>query len=210
MSWLDLGPELRFLDTLWLQLSAVLNWFDTSSDTVTDKSFTGLPVWILWTNVHLQQDPLGEGFKALATLPKVPVTEITAQLAGGGWAGQDPLVLWPQLAETGVWLKATPNLVHQGEILGAGWVLEDHGAHQDRGRGWRGWRWGAFSILAEGLERLLPCHSFHHWGWDVYWEQTEMRVKRTPRSRHMVRNLTCDHGPVKIDCIDVLHSEGRL
>lgn len=43
--------------------------------------------------MHLQQDPLGEGFEALATLPQVPVTEITAQLAGGGWAGKDPLVL---------------------------------------------------------------------------------------------------------------------
>lgn len=52
-----------------------------------------LPVWILRTDVHLQQDPLGEGFEALATLPQVPVAEITAQLAGGGRAHQDPLVL---------------------------------------------------------------------------------------------------------------------
>lgn len=52
-----------------------------------------LPVWILRTDVHLQQDPLGEGFEALATLPQVPVAEITAQLAGGGRARQDPLVL---------------------------------------------------------------------------------------------------------------------
>ena len=43
--------------------------------------------------MHLQQDPLSEGFKALATLPQVPVAEITAQLAGGGRARQDPLVL---------------------------------------------------------------------------------------------------------------------
>lgn len=52
-----------------------------------------LPVWILRTDMHLQQDPLGEGLEALATLPQVPVTEITAQLAGGGWARQDSLVL---------------------------------------------------------------------------------------------------------------------
>ena len=52
-----------------------------------------LPVWILRTHVHLQQDPLGEGFEALATLPQVPVAEVTAQLAGGGWACQDSLVL---------------------------------------------------------------------------------------------------------------------
>lgn len=51
------------------------------------------PVWILRTDMHLQQDPLGEGFEALATLPEMPVTELTAQLAGGGWACQDPLVL---------------------------------------------------------------------------------------------------------------------
>lgn len=43
--------------------------------------------------MHLQQDPLGEGLEALATLPQVPVAEITAQLAGGGWARQDSLVL---------------------------------------------------------------------------------------------------------------------
>lgn len=47
-------------------------------NTGTDMGFAVLPVWILWTNVHLQQDPLGERFKALATLPQVPVTEITA------------------------------------------------------------------------------------------------------------------------------------
>lgn len=52
-----------------------------------------LPVRILRTDVHLQQDPLGEGLEALATLPQVPVTEVTAQLAGGGWARQDSLVL---------------------------------------------------------------------------------------------------------------------
>lgn len=65
----------------------------SSSNTTTGVSFTVLPVWILWTNVHLQQDSLGERLKALATLPQVPVTEITAQLAGGGWAGEDALVL---------------------------------------------------------------------------------------------------------------------
>lgn len=43
--------------------------------------------------MHLQEDPLGEGFEALATLPQVPVAEITAQLAGGGRARQDSLVL---------------------------------------------------------------------------------------------------------------------
>lgn len=43
--------------------------------------------------MHLQQDPLGERLEALATLPQVPVTEIAAQLAGGGWTRQDPLVL---------------------------------------------------------------------------------------------------------------------
>lgn len=52
-----------------------------------------LPVGILWTDVHLQEDPLGERFEALATLPQVPVAEVTAQLACGGWARQDPLVL---------------------------------------------------------------------------------------------------------------------
>lgn len=61
-----------------------------------------LPVWILWTDMHLQEDPLGESFEALATLPQVPVAEITAQLAGGGRARQDSLVLCPQLAKTGV------------------------------------------------------------------------------------------------------------
>lgn len=52
-----------------------------------------LPVGVLWTDVHLQQDPLGEGFEALATLPQVPVAELAAQLAGGGRAGEDSLVL---------------------------------------------------------------------------------------------------------------------
>lgn len=52
-----------------------------------------LPVRILRTDVHLQQDPLGEGFEALAALPQMPVTELAAQLAGGGWTRQDSLVL---------------------------------------------------------------------------------------------------------------------
>ena len=52
-----------------------------------------LPVRILRTDVHLQQDPLGEGFEALAALPQVPVAELTAQLAGGGRARQDSLIL---------------------------------------------------------------------------------------------------------------------
>lgn len=52
-----------------------------------------LPVRILRTDVHLQKDPLGEGFEALATLPQVPVAELATQLAGRGWACQDSLVL---------------------------------------------------------------------------------------------------------------------
>lgn len=43
--------------------------------------------------MHLQQDPLGEGLEALAALPQVPVAELAAQLAGGGWTCQDSLVL---------------------------------------------------------------------------------------------------------------------
>lgn len=50
-------------------------------------------VWILRTDVHLQQDPLGEGLEALAALPQMPVAEVAAQLAGGGRARQDSLVL---------------------------------------------------------------------------------------------------------------------
>lgn len=90
--------------------------------------------------MHLQKDPLSEGFEALATLPQMPVAEITAQLAGGGWARQDSLVLCPQLAETGVRLRPDPNLVQQGEISRAGRVGEDHGAHEGGGRGGRGGR----------------------------------------------------------------------
>ena len=77
--------------------------------------------------MHLQQDPLGEGLEALATLPEVPVAELTAELAGGGGAGQDPLVLGSQRAEGRVSLW-TPGLVHQGEGAGAGAVGEDGGA----------------------------------------------------------------------------------
>lgn len=50
--------------------------------------------------MHLQEDPLGERFEALAALPQVPVAEVAAQLAGGGRARQDSLVLQAQLAET--------------------------------------------------------------------------------------------------------------
>lgn len=92
-----------------------------------------LPVRVLRTDVHLQQDPLGEGFKALATFPQVPVAELAAQLTGGGRACQDSLVLWPQLAKSGVRLNRDPDLVQQGETPRAGRVGEDHGAHDGGG-----------------------------------------------------------------------------
>lgn len=76
-----------------------------------------LPVWVLRTHVHLQQDPLGEGLEALAALPQVPVAEVAAQLAGGGGTGQDPLVLGAQRAEGGVRVAADAHLVQQGEAL---------------------------------------------------------------------------------------------
>lgn len=63
--------------------------------------------------MHLQQDPLGEGLEALAALPQMPVAELAAQLAGGGRARQNPLVLRAQLAEAGVRLNSDPNLVQQ-------------------------------------------------------------------------------------------------
>lgn len=80
--------------------------------------------------MHLQQDPLGEGFEALATLPQVPVAELAAQLAGGRRARQDSLILRPQLAETGVRLDRDPDLVQQRETPTGGGVGEDHGAHE--------------------------------------------------------------------------------
>lgn len=46
-----------------------------------------LPVWVLCAHMHLEQDALRERLKALAALPEVPVTELGAQLAGGGGAG---------------------------------------------------------------------------------------------------------------------------
>lgn len=128
------------------------------------------PVRVLWTDVHLQQDPLGEGFKALATLPQVPVAELAAQLAGGGRARQDSLVLGPQLAEAGVWRDPHPDLVQHGETSRAGGLREHHGAH-DGGAGCRGGGGRRFAILTEGLEGFLPGHGLHHRGRDVHWEQ---------------------------------------
>ena len=133
-----------------------------------------LPVGILRTDVHLQQDPLGEGFEALATLPQVPVAELAAQLAGGGRARQDPLVLRPQLAESRVRLGPDPDLVQQGEAPRARGVGEDHGSHEGGGGGGRGGggrRGRGFAVLAEGLQGLLPGHGLHHRGRDVYWRQ---------------------------------------
>lgn len=59
----------------------------------------GLPVGVLCTHVHLQEDPLGERLKALPTLPQVPVTELRVQLAGGGGAGEHSLVLHVHLVK---------------------------------------------------------------------------------------------------------------
>lgn len=95
------------------------------------------PVRILWTDVHLQQDSLREGFEALPTLPQVPVTELAAQLAGGRRASQDSLVFRGQLAEGGVRLRPVTDLIQQGETPRAGGVRENHGAHEGGGRGGR-------------------------------------------------------------------------
>lgn len=56
--------------------------------------------------MHLQKNALCEGLEALATLPEVPVTELTVKLAGGCGAGQDPLVLGVQL------VKARLHIAH--------------------------------------------------------------------------------------------------
>lgn len=137
-----------------------------------------LPVRILRTDVHLQQDPLGEGLEALATLPQVPVAEVTAELAGGGRARQNTLVLRPQLSVTDVRLNPDPHLVQEGEVPRAGGVGEDHGAHEGGGGGGGGGGrgGGGFSVLAEGLKGLLPGHRFHYCVWDIYW-----RTKRTEK-----------------------------
>lgn len=124
------------------------------------------PVRILWADVHLQQDPLGEGLEALPTLPQMPVAELAAQLAGGGRARQDSLVLGPQMTETGVRLSS--NLVQQRETPRAGGVGEDHGADEGgdrRGRRRRGRRLG---IFVEALQGLLSAHGFHHCGRNVH------------------------------------------
>lgn len=85
--------------------------------------------------MHLQEDPLGEGLEALATLPQVPVTELAAQLAGGGRARQDSLVLRAQLTEAGVGLTPDSDFVQQGEAPRTGGVREDHGSQEGGGRG---------------------------------------------------------------------------
>lgn len=58
-----------------------------------------LPVWVLCAHMHLQENALCEGLEALATLPEVPVAELTVKLAGGCGTGQDPLVLGVQLVK---------------------------------------------------------------------------------------------------------------
>lgn len=131
------------------------------------------PVGVLWADVHLQEDPLGEGLEALAALPQVPVAELAAQLAGGGRARQDPLVLRAQLTETGVGLDRNPDFVQQREAPGAGRVGEDHGPQEGGRRGGRGRRRGGgggwFPAFTEGLQRLLPAHGLNHCGRDIHW-----------------------------------------
>ncbi len=105
-------------------------------------------VGVLRAHVHLQQDPLREGLEALAALPQMPVTELRAQLAGGGRAGQNTLVLPAHLTQAGLHV----TLVQQREAPRAGRLGEDHGARQEQ-RGRRG-----FGALAEGLERVLTRH----------------------------------------------------
>lgn len=128
------------------------------------------PVWILRADVHLQEDPLGEGLEALAALPQVPVAELAAQLAGGGRARQDPLVLRAQRTETSVGLDRDPDFVQQGEAPGTGGVGEDHGPQEGGRRGGRGRRRGRrFPAFTEGLQRLLPAHGLNHRGRDIHW-----------------------------------------
>lgn len=64
-----------------------------------------LPVRVLCAHVHLEENPLCESLKALPAFPKVPVTELRVQLAGGSGARQDTLILHADLAEA--WLKGS-------------------------------------------------------------------------------------------------------
>lgn len=58
------------------------------------------PVGVLRAHMHLQENALRESLKALAALPEVPVAELGVQLAGRGWARQDPLILHVDLVKS--------------------------------------------------------------------------------------------------------------
>lgn len=83
----------------------------------------GSPVGVLCAHVHLKQDALRESLKALAALPEVPVAELRVQLASGGWARQDPLILHVDLVKSRL---DGPRFIQEGEISAAGSLWENH------------------------------------------------------------------------------------
>lgn len=116
-----------------------------------------LPVGVLRAHVHLQEDALRESLKTLPTLPEVPVAELRVQLAGGGWARQDPLILHVDLVKS--CLNGT-RFIQEREIPAAGSLWENHGTLLPGGR--------KLAAFVEGLQGVLSAHGFHYSGRDVH------------------------------------------
>lgn len=107
--------------------------------------------------MHLQENALRESLKALAALPEMPVAELRVQLAGRGWARQDPLILYVDLVKSGL---NGPRFIQEGKIPAAGSLWENHGALLTGGR--------KLAAFVEGLQGVLSAHGFHYRGRDVY------------------------------------------
>lgn len=114
-------------------------------------------VGVLRAHVHLQENALRESLKALAALPEVPVAELRVQLAGRGWARQDPLILHVDLVKS---CLDGPRFIQQREIPAAGSLWENHGALLAGRR--------KLAALVEGLlQGILSAHGFHYRGRDI-------------------------------------------
>ena len=80
----------------------------------------------------------------------MPVTELRVELAGGGGACQDALVLHIDLIKSGF---QGPGLIQEGEVPAAWSLGEDDRALLGS--------LGELAALVEGLQGILSAHGFH-------------------------------------------------